>query len=70
MSMIIQLNLPDELIAQIDEVSADRNAFVTEAVRRLLHNSQPPPDEVARINELSDELNQEASEVLEYQVIL
>lgn len=27
------------------------------------------PDEVARINELADELNREAAEILEYQVI-
>ncbi len=27
------------------------------------------PDETARINELADELNQEAEDVLEYQVV-
>jgi len=66
--MSVQITLPDELAAQIDDV-ADRNAFVTEAVRRLLHKSPTPADEVARINELADELNQEAADVVEYQVI-
>jgi len=67
--MSVQITLPDDLAAQIDDVAADRNAFVTEAVRRRLHKSPPLQDETARINELADELNQEAVEVLEYQVI-
>jgi metal-responsive CopG/Arc/MetJ family transcriptional regulator len=68
--MSVQITLPDDLAAQIDDVATDRNAFVTEAVQRLLHKSTPPQDETARINELADELNREAAEVLEYQVIL
>ena len=68
--MSTQVTLPDELVAQIDDVSSDRNAFVTEAVRRQLRTTPPSSvDEIARINELADELNKEASEVLEYQVI-
>ncbi len=68
--MSVQITLPDELAAQIDGVAADRTAFVTEAVRRLLRKPpQPPLDETARINELADELNREAEDVLEYQVI-
>jgi len=68
--MSVQVTLPDELAAQIDDVSPDRTAFVTEAVQRLLRKSPPsPPSEIARINELADELNREAEEVLEYQVI-
>jgi hypothetical protein len=34
--MTVQINLPDKIAAQIDGVTADRTAFVTEAVRRLL----------------------------------
>lgn len=69
--MSVPVDLPDDLAAQIDHVATDRTAFVAEAVRRLLRESthEPNPDEVARINELADELNQEAEEVLEYQVI-
>jgi len=68
--MSTQVTLPDELVAQIDDVSSDRNAFVTEAVRRQLQTTPPSSvDEIARINELADELNEEASEVLEYPVI-
>jgi len=68
--MTVQVNLPDDLAEQIDDVAADRSAFVAEAVKRMLRESQEPTrDEVDRINELSDELNREAEDVLEYQVI-
>ena len=68
--MIVSVNLPDELVAKIDEVAEDRAAFVSEVVRRLLHDdSETIGDELVRINELADELNREAQDVLEYQVI-
>lgn len=69
--MSVQVSLPDDLVAQIDDVANDRTAFVTEAVRRLLRESSETAteDEVARINEVADELNREAEDVLEYQVI-
>jgi metal-responsive CopG/Arc/MetJ family transcriptional regulator len=65
-----QVTLTDDLAEQIDHVAADRTAFVTEAVRRLLRESAETTrhDEVARINEVADELNREAEDVLEYQV--
>ena len=65
------MTLPDDLAEQIDNVAADRTAFVTEAVRRLLRESPEPStdDEVARINAVADELNREAEDVLEYQVV-
>jgi len=68
--MSVQVSLPDDLAEQIDDVAADRTAFVTEAVRRLLRESSEVTkgDEVARINEVADELNREAEDVLEYQV--
>ena len=68
--MSVQVTLPDELAEQIDGVTRDRAAFVTEAVRRLLRDSSGQVgDEVERINQLADELNREAEDVLEYQVI-
>ena len=69
--MSVQVSLPDELAAKIDDVATDRTEFVAEAVRRLLHESRTPQveNETARINELADELNGEATDVLEYQVI-
>jgi Arc/MetJ-type ribon-helix-helix transcriptional regulator len=68
--MSVLVSLPDELAAQIDSVGADRTTFVTEAVRRLLRESpqEPAANEIDRINELADELNKEARDVLEYQV--
>ena len=70
-TMSVPINLPDDLAARIDDVATDRTAFVAEAVRRLLREpqSESPHNETARINELADELNREAEEVLEYQVI-
>ena len=69
--MSVQITLPDDLAEQIDHVASDRTAFVAEAVRRLLHDSPElnAQDEIARINEVADELNREAEDVLEYQVI-
>ena len=67
----IQLNLPDELVARIDSVTRDRAAFVLEAVRSRLRESErnSDVDEIARINAVVDDLNREAEDVLEYQVI-
>jgi metal-responsive CopG/Arc/MetJ family transcriptional regulator len=69
--MSVQIDLPDDLVEQIDRVSADRSGFVTEAIRRLLRESASATseNEIARINQHSDELNREAEDVLEYQVI-
>ena len=69
--MSVQVSLPEELAAEIDHVTNDRSGFVAEAVRRLLRESPEPtaPNEIDRINELADELNLEAEDVLEYQVI-
>ena len=63
---------------QFESAPGDKDAnfkkieqFVAEAVRRLLRESPHPSmqEEVARINEVVDELNREAEDVLEYQVI-
>ena len=68
--MTMHVELPDDLVKQIDQIASNRSAFVTEAVKRLLRESSAPVhDEIARINEFSDELNREAEDVLEYQVI-
>jgi metal-responsive CopG/Arc/MetJ family transcriptional regulator len=69
--MSVQVSIPDDLAEQIDHVASDRTAFVTKAVRRFLRDSTESAvqDEVARINEVADELNREAQDVLEYQVI-
>jgi len=68
---MVQVSLPDELVARIYEVAPDRAAFVSEAVRRFLRDSSGAPrdDETSRLNELAEELNREAEDVLEYQVI-
>lgn len=69
--MTIQVMLPDELVARIDSLTEDRSAFVVEAIRSLLRESETTNDaeETARINEVAGELNREAEDVFEYQVI-
>jgi len=67
----IQVNLPDDLVARIDDLSSNRSEFVAEAVRKALRESETGTNEheIARINEVVDELNREAEDVLEYQVL-
>lgn len=67
--MPVPVNLPDDLVAQIDDVAVDRAEFVAEAVRRFLCDSIGSDDEVSRLNEIADELNREAEDVLEYQAL-
>jgi metal-responsive CopG/Arc/MetJ family transcriptional regulator len=67
----VPVDLPDELVARIDDVAEDRAAFIVEAVRNLLRESETTTDatELERINAAADDLNREAEDVLEYQVI-
>ena len=67
----MHIDLPDELVAKIDAVANDRSVFVAEAVRRLLREPDDVSDksEIDLINEFADELNAEAEDVLEYQVM-
>ena len=68
---MVTVQLPEDLAAEIDRVSNDRSVFVANAVRQALRESVGPrlADEIARINAIADELNSEASDVLDYQVI-
>jgi len=69
--MSVTVHLPEDLAAKIDSVSSDRSAFVADAVRQALRerSAKDVTEEVARIDSVAEELNREASEVLEYQVI-
>lgn len=69
--MSVQVSLPEELAARIDDVTDDRAQFVAEAVRRFLRDSAQRSDrsEIDRINAFADALNEEAEDVLEYQVL-
>ena len=68
---MVTVQLPEDLAAEIDSVSKDRSAFVAKAVRQALRETASPrlAEEISRINAVADELNREASELLEYQVI-
>ena len=65
------MQLPEELAAEIDDVSKDRAAFVADAVRQALQgrSAKQLANDVARIDAVADELNDEASDVLAFQVI-
>ena len=67
----IQVNLPDDLVARIDDLSSDRSEFVAQAVRKALRESETGSNEheIAQINDIVDELNREAEDVLAYQVL-
>jgi len=66
----VNVPIPDDLAAQIDKVARDRAKFVEQAVRKLLgETSVRSGDELARINRVADELNEEAADVLEFQVL-
>lgn len=68
--MSVSVDLPEDLVQQIDDLTDDRTGFVTEAVRhKLRHSDLAAVSEVERINEVADELNREAEDVLEYQVL-
>ena len=69
--MSINVPLPDEVVAAIDRASANREAFVAEAVRQLLRARamEPSAGDLAKIEEHADELNAEAADVLQFQVI-
>jgi metal-responsive CopG/Arc/MetJ family transcriptional regulator len=68
---MVTVQLPEDLAAEIDSVSKDRSGFVAKAVRQALREAASPrlAEEISRINAVADELNSEASKVLEYQVI-
>lgn len=68
---MVTVQLPEDLAAEIDHVSQDRSKFVTEVVRQALRDRSVKhlAADVESINSIADELNREASEVLEYQVI-
>ena len=69
--MSVQVTLSDELAAKIDRVASDRTAFVEAAVRSHLREPAiaTTQNEIDQINQFADELNSEAEDVLEYQVI-
>lgn len=66
--MSISVNIPEELVAEIDRRGTDRTAFVVEAVKRLLCEDTADFDrrEIERINQNADDLTAEAMDVLEY----
>ena len=69
--MSVTVQLPEDLAAEIDSISKDRSTFVAEAVRQALRERSDKHlvEDIARINSVVEELNREATEVLEYQVI-
>jgi len=69
--MTVELPLPDDLLAAIDQRTDDRKKFIIEAIRRMLAEGASSRDraELERINANAAELNEEAVDVLAFQVI-
>jgi len=64
--------LPDELLAELVRRAPNQNersGLITEALRYFFSTHQENCVELDRINALADELNQEAEDVLDYQVM-
>lgn len=64
--------LPDELLAELARRAPDlkeRSNIIVEALRYFFSTHQESCEELDRINALADELNQEAEDVLDYQVM-
>jgi metal-responsive CopG/Arc/MetJ family transcriptional regulator len=66
------VHLPDELLAELVRRAPDlneRSNIIVEALRYFFSTHQGSCEELDRINAISDELNQEAEDVLDYQVM-
>ena len=64
--------LPDELLAELFRRAPnqdERSGLIAEALRYFFSTHQDDSTELERINALADELNEEAEDVLNYQVM-
>jgi len=69
--MMVELPLPEDLVAAIDQRTKDRGKFIIAAIRRMLATDSFGRDraELEKINAHAAELNEEAGDVLAFQVI-
>ena len=76
MKIKTSITLTDTLVADIDRVcggSGRRSAFVEEAIRTKLSviaNHQRDSNDLAILNKVADELNDESDDLLDWQVSL
>lgn len=64
--------LPDEVFAELTRRARrqdDRSSLVAEALLYFFETHPTADDELKKINRHADELNQEAQDVLDYQVL-
>ncbi|PZN77262.1 MAG: hypothetical protein DM484_15105 [Candidatus Methylumidiphilus alinenensis] len=64
--------LPDELLAELVRRAPEQNArsnLMVEALQYFFRTHQGVHEELDKINAFADELNQEAEDVLDYQVM-
>ena len=72
MTVQTSVAIPDELAVELDRRAPrpeDRSALVAEALRCFFATHRSLNDELAILNLHAEELNQEAEDVLDYQVI-
>ena len=72
MAVQTSITLPDELVAELDRRAPrpeERSALVAEALRCFFITHYSTNDELEILNLHAEELNREAEDVLDYQVI-
>ena len=72
MTIQAQISLPDDLFNELQRRAPQqevRSNIVAEALRFFFAANKDTADELAQINRHADELNQEAHDVLAYQVM-
>jgi len=65
------ISLPDELFAELARRAPqqdERSSLISEALRHFFSTYQNTDSDLSRINAYAEELNQEAEDVLDYQV--
>ena len=64
--------IPDELLVELSQWTPDINEqsiIIAEALRNFFATHKKSSDDLAKINAFAEELNQEAEDVLDYQVM-
>jgi metal-responsive CopG/Arc/MetJ family transcriptional regulator len=72
MTVQTSIVLPDELVAELDRRASrpeERSALVAEALRCFFATHRSMKDDLEVLNLHAEELNREAEDVLDYQVI-
>ncbi len=73
MNKTVTVTLPENLVKEVDELTypGDRTIFIEDAIKKSLQQAKRNTrdhEDMVLINNAADELNEEAEDVLSYQV--